>query len=307
MQWGDTGLDDHQIAFVLRTLPDAVLVADDSWGLLDTRVLHVVNGDVSHTVKASGPDNTHFPRELEAHRTVTDTLCAAGDTGALVAADEQHRVLLLERVPGHLALGTTDEHSPEVHRQAGAVLRRLHEHGTRHDPTFLLHEQVKALRALDAPHRISPDVVTRTRAALEMLPTDHTEEPLVPTHGDFHPRNWIVAGDDAADATDATDARGDHADDHDRHRRLRVIDFGRFGWRPASFDLTRLAVLHWQQDPALEAAFFDGYGDDPRTPDAWRWLQLREAVGTATWAYAVGDEGFEAQGHDMLRNALAAF
>jgi len=84
-------------------------------------------------------------------------------------------------------------------------------------------------------------------------------------------------------------------------------DFGRFGWRPASFDLTRLAVLHWQHDPALEAAFFDGYGDDPRTPDAWRWLQLREAVGTATWAYAVGDEGFEAQGHDMLRRALAAF
>lgn len=284
MQWGDTGLDGHQIAFVLRTLPDAVLVADDSWGLLDTRVLHIVNGDVSYTVKASGPDNTHFPRELEAHRTVTDALCTAGDAGALVSADEEHRVLVLERVPGHLALGTADEHDPEVHRQAGAVLRRLHDHGTRHDPTFLLHEQAKALRALDAPHRISADVVARTRAALEMLPTDHADEPLVPTHGDFHPRNWIV--DDG---------------------RLRVIDFGRFGWRPASFDLTRLAVLHWQHDPTLEAAFFDGYGDDPRESDAWRWLQLREAVGTATWAYAVGDEGFEAQGHDMLRRALAAF
>lgn len=284
MQWGDTGLDGHQIAFVLRTLPDAVLVADDSWGLLDTRVLHVVNGDVSYTVKASGPDNTHFPRELEAHWTVTDALRTAGDTGALVAADEEHRVLVLERVPGHLALGTADEHDPEAHRQAGALLRRLHDHGTRHDPTFLLHEQAKALRALDAPHRISADVIARTRAALEMLPTDHADEPLVPTHGDFHPRNWIV--DDG---------------------RLRVIDFGRFGWRPASFDLTRLAVLHWQHDPTLEAAFFDGYGDDPRESDAWRWLQLREAVGTATWAYAVGDEGFEAQGHDMLRRALAAF
>ncbi|TCL79667.1 MULTISPECIES: aminoglycoside phosphotransferase family protein [unclassified Curtobacterium] len=289
MQWGDTGLDGHQIAFVLRTLPDAVLVADDSWGLLDTRVLHVVNGAVSYTVKASGPDNTHFPRELEAHRTVTDALCTAGDAGALVSADEDHRVLVLERVPGHLALGTADEHAPDVHRQAGAVLRRLHDHGTRHDPTFLLREQAKALAALDAPHRISSDVAARTRAALEMLPTDHPDEPLVPTHGDFHPRNWIVDDED------------------DCHGRLRVIDFGRFGWRPASFDLTRLAVLHWQDDPALEAAFFDGYGDDPRESDGWRWLQLREAVGTATWAYAVGDEGFEAQGHDMLRDALAAF
>lgn len=297
MQWGDTGLDDHQIAFVLRTLPGAVLVADDSWGLLDTKVLHVVNGNVSYTVKASGQDNTHFPRELEAHRTVTDALRTAGDTGALVAADEQHRVLVLERVPGHLALGTADEHDPEVHRQAGIVLRRLHDHGTRHDPTFLLHEQAKALRALDAPHRISHDVVARIRAALEMLPTDHADESLVPTHGDFHPRNWIVDDEDD-DEEDARDSR---------RRRLRVIDFGRFGWRPASFDLTRLAVLHWQHDPALEAAFFDGYGDDPREPGAWRWLQLREAVGTATWAYAVGDESFEAQGHDMLRGALAAF
>ncbi|TCU87753.1 phosphotransferase family enzyme [Curtobacterium sp. PhB25] len=295
MHWGDTGLDDHQIAFVLHTLPDAVLVADDSWGLLDTRVLHVVDGDVGYTVKASGQDNTHFPRELDAHRTVTDDLCAAGDTGALVAADEQHRVLILERVPGYLALGTPDEHAPDVHRQAGAVLRRLHDHGTRHDPTFLLHEQAKAFRALDTPHRISSDVVARTRAALEMLPTDHPDEPLVPTHGDFHPRNWIV--DDEGDG---------HGHGHG-HGRLRVIDFGRFGWRPASFDLTRLAVLHWQDDPALEAAFFDGYGDDPRESDAWRWLQLREAVGTATWAYAVGDEGFEAQGHDMLRRALTAF
>ncbi|ROR36561.1 phosphotransferase family enzyme [Curtobacterium sp. JUb34] len=303
MQWGDTGLDDDQIAFVFRTLPDAVLVADDSWGLLDTRVLHVVAGDDSYTVKASGQDNTHFPRELEAHRTVTDALRTAGDAGALVSADEGHRVLVLERVPGHLALGTADEHAPDVHRQAGAVLRRLHDQGIRHDSTFLLHEQAKALRALDAPHRISADVVARTRAALEMLPTDHADEPLVPTHGDFHPRNWIVGNGDNGENDDSN---ADN-DSRIRARRLRVIDFGRFGWRPASFDLTRLAVLHWQHDPALEAAFFAGYGHDPREPDAWRWLQLREAVGTATWAHAVGDEGFEAQGHDMLRHALAAF
>jgi len=294
MHWGDTGLDDDQIAFVQETLHDAVVVADDSWGLLDTRVLHIRAGDDGFTVKASGPTNTHFPRELEAHRTATAALRASGDTGALVAANEEHRVLVLERVPGHLALGTPDEHDPDVHRQAGSLLRRLHDQDTRQDPTFLQHEQAKALAALDAPHRIPDDVVARARAALRALPNDTSTQSLVPTHGDFHPRNWIVDND-------ALDARDDH------HRRLRVIDFGRFGWRPASFDLTRLAVLHWQHDPRLEAAFFDGYGDDPRTPDAWRWLQLREAVGTATWAYAVGDEGFEAQGHDMLQGALAAF
>ena len=31
---------------------------------------------------------------------------------------------------------------------------------------------------------------------------------------------------------------------------------------------------------------------------------LREAVGTAVWAYQVGDEPFEKQGHRMLQDAL---
>jgi hypothetical protein len=42
-------------------------------------------------------------------------------------------------------------------------------------------------------------------------------------------------------------------------------------------------------------------------PDTWRWLQLREAVGTAVWTFAVDDETFEAQGLRMVRDALAAF
>ena len=69
----------------------------------------------------------------------------------------------------------------------------------------------------------------------------------------------------------------------------------------------RLAVLYWERRPELERAFLDGYGEDPRDPEDWRWLQLREAVGTAVWAYAVHDESFEAQGHRMLREALTAF
>lgn len=56
---------------------------------------------------------------------------------------------------------------------------------------------------------------------------------------------------------------------------------------------------------ALEAAFIEGYGSDPREPGAWRRNRIREAVGTAAWAYQVGDEAFERQGHRMIAEALA--
>ncbi|WP_255414769.1 hypothetical protein [Pseudarthrobacter sp. AG30] len=39
----------------------------------------------------------------------------------------------------------------------------------------------------------------------------------------------------------------------------------------------------------------------------WRIDLLREAIGTAVWAYQVGDGNFERQGHRMLREAVDRF
>lgn len=282
MQWGSTGLGADQVAFVERTVPGARVVSDDSWGLLDTQVLHVVGDHHDVTVKASGTENTHFPRELLAHREWTAPLVATGDVGTLLAADEDLRVLVLERVPGHLALGTPDEHDPDVHRQAGTLLRRLHDQHMVRDDGYLRAETEKALASLTAPHRIPAEVVERATDLLRSC--EPTSTTLVPAHGDWQPRNWIVD-----------------------EGRLRLIDFGRFAFRPRSTDLTRLAVQHWRTAPELERAFFAGYGDDPRDPDDWRWLQLREAIGTVVWSFAVGTEPFEEQGRRMLADALAAF
>jgi hypothetical protein len=71
-------------------------------------------------------------------------------------------------------------------------------------------------------------------------------------------------------------------------------------------DLARLAVQDFRRDPNLEAAFLDGYGSDPREPDAWHRTQVREAIGTAAWAHRVGDESFESQGHRMIAEVLSA-
>lgn len=284
MGWRGTGLTEEQGAFVADVVPGVEVLADDSWGLLDTQVLHVRGQDGERTVKACGPENTHFPRELRAHRLWTDDLVRTRHTSALLAADEALRVLVLDRVPGHLALGSADETDPDVHRQAGALLRRLHDRYAERDDGYADRERTKALGALDRPHRITREATEHARALLGE--PDDGPVVVVPTHGDWHPRNWIVD-----------------------HGRLAAIDFGRAALRPATSDLTRLAVLHWADDPGLERAFADGYGSDPRAldPQAWRLLQLREAVGTAVWAYSIGDTAFEAQGHRMLDDALAAF
>ncbi|MFC8523417.1 phosphotransferase family protein [Pseudarthrobacter sp. NPDC057230] len=107
---------------------------------------------------------------------------------------------------------------------------------------------------------------------------------VVPTHGDWQPRNWL--SDQGA---------------------VKAIDFGRFDFRPAVTDFCRLTVQQWQQAPSLEAAFLRGYGEDPRSQSVWRMNLLREAVGTAVWARFVGDEAFESQGHRMLHQALQNF
>ena len=134
---------------------------------------------------------------------------------------------------------------------------------------------------LDREHRIAPDVEARLRDEIASWPTPPAT--LVPTHGDWQPRNWLV---------------------HDES--VSVIDFGRAGLRPAMTDLGRLAVQDFTGDPALERAFLEGYGSDPRVPDAWHRNVIRDAIGTAAWAFTVGDEGFEAQGHRMISAALAA-
>lgn len=75
--------------------------------------------------------------------------------------------------------------------------------------------------------------------------------------------------------------------------------------RPALTDFARLAAQDFRRDPNLEAAFLDGYGPDPRTPDTWYRTRVREAIGTACWARRVGSESFEAQGHQMIAEVLS--
>ena len=144
-------------------------------------------------------------------------------------------------------------------------------------------ETAKSCRWLESPHRIPAEHVREIEAVLG----EYEPRPVVavPTHGDWHPRNWLV---------------------ETPLGRVRVIDFGRFQWRPAQTDLVRCWSQEWRDRPDLEAAHMAGYGTDPRDV-TWRIECLRQAIGTAAWARQMGDEPFEHQGLEMIVRVLDLF
>lgn len=273
-------LDPTQQALVDAWLPDAEFVADLSWELMGTAVLRLRTPGGDRVVKAGGPANHHIGREIAAHLHFTGPWTGSGRAARMLRHDADARILVLTFLPGSLVDGTPAERDPALYRQAGSLLAALHRQAARPSDDYELRENQKALRLLESDHRIAPEAIAPLRAILDAdFPPPVT---LVPTHGDWIPRNWLVDGDT-----------------------LRAIDFGRADWRPAATDFARLAAHIWRADPALETAFLDGYGSDPRSPSRWRILQVREAIGTAVWTYQMGDEPFERQGHRMIEWALA--
>lgn len=264
-------------------LGETELVGDLSWHLVDTVVLHARcdAGDV--IVKAAGPANHHIAREIAAHSGVTTPLIAARRTSRMLHADEDLRVFVLEYQPGILVQGSGHELSPDVHRQAGEMLRLIHDaEPPRGDDEYLVRIAARAATWLETDHRIDPADVGAAKEILGSVIPSTVE--VVPTHGDWHTRNWLIDGS-----------------------RVTAIDFGRFGRRTRSSDLCRLAVKEWRASPQLERAFLDGYGADPRDPRVWRLELLCEAIGTAAWARRVRDDAFEAQGLRQLSEALRLF
>lgn len=282
MMTGPDTLTSRQRELLALWFPDADLIADLSWGLIGTTVLHLrtEHGDV--IVKAGDRRDVHIAREIRAHRSWTAPWLRDRRVGRLLHADDDARMLATSYLPGALVQETPAETDPEVHRQAGALLALFHGQTACADPSWWSHQREHVLEALARPHRISDGMARTARADVSAWP----DEPavLVPTHGDYHGRNWLVDGDS-----------------------VRVIDLGRADLRPALEDFTRLSGRLFPAHPACEKAFIAGYGSDPRAEDrsAWRRMLLREAISTAVWAFGVGDEEFERHGLRLLDDLLS--
>jgi aminoglycoside/choline kinase family phosphotransferase len=277
--WG--ALDARQRALVAAWLPGAEVEADLGWGLVPTTVLRVRAADGRRcVVKAGGPSDHHIAREIRAHLSWLAPWVREGRAPTLLHHDADARVLVTRWLPGRLVLDDPAADDPEVHAQAGRLLAQLHAVEARRDDGYEARENARMRRWLGSPHRIPAADAARLAAMVDGWP----EPPavLVPTHGDWQPRNWLL---------------------HDRE--VRAIDLGRADLRPAATDLARLAARDFRRDPALEAAFLDGYGGDPRDPGAWARTRVREAVATAAWAHQVGDEAFEREGLALVAEVLA--
>ena len=264
-------------------LGDMDVVADLSWGLVDTVVLHIRSAAGDVVLKAAGPDNHHLLREISAHQRWTGPWLASGAVGRLLHSSAHERMLCVDYLPGELVQAVPEAAGdPETHRQAGALLAAFHGQSSTTDDEYEAAADAKAIAWLDSEHRIDAATEAELRAAIASH--DHPPVTLVPTHGDWHTRNWLI-----------------------HEGTVRVIDLGRADWRPAPTDFARLANREWQGRPDLEAAFLDGYGPDPREAAVWRATLLREAIGTAVWAYQVGDVPFEQQGHHRIQAALQLY
>lgn len=286
--WEHPGLSDRQRTRLDVTYPGARIEADHSWPFGIT-VLEFVHGERRLLLKASGTPH-HLEREYRAHTRWLEDL--GDDVPSLVGYDAGAGLLVKTFLPGRIALGGPAEHDPGTFRQAGELLGRLHR-GT--DPVSAPHYEesmVRKTRAwLGRAGGLVPEAQLRTVAGWLELFRPGTVE-LVPTHGDYQPRNWLVRADG----------------------RLAVIDFGRAELRPWYSDLVRMDHHDFEDRPGLRTAFLDGYdrpGPPPVTaPDAGemepgRLLdELMQAIGTIVWSRDMGDAAFEEHGRTMLTRIL---
>lgn len=273
-------LRDRQHALLESWLPGHRVVRDHSWGLVDNAVLEVEARGRRYVVKADGPTHHHVQRELDAHERWLGPWVSAGRAPRMVAGEREAGIVVTEFLPGELVLDSPAQEDPDTFRQAGRLLAQLHAQPGYVDPDHEAAENAKVLRNLNQAHRINPDVEQRLRSMVASWPVEPVA--LVPTHGDWQPRNWLA-----------------------HEGVVSAIDFGRASLRPALTDWLRLEARDFRYDVAREAAFVEGYGSDPREPGAWFRERVREAVNTTVWAHLVGDEPFEAEGHAMIERVLA--
>ena len=251
-----------------------------SWGVQDIRVLRVRSPEGPVVVKAS-PTLHHIQREIRAYRDMTEPLGTRSPR--LLYGNGRVGLIVATWLPGHLVEGGAHEYSPETFRQAGELLALLHRpvQETRSYDPAAVH---KIGDFLDRADRLAPQ--THLEAARHLLRT-HRPAPrmLYATHGDYQPRNWV-----------------------EDQGVVRVIDFGRAGYRPWVTDLVRLEHAYFTDHPELRSAFLGAYRRDPEDePGSWLLDNLLQSLGTIVWAHDVGDAPFEQSGREMLARVVERF
>lgn len=261
------------------------VVADRSWvELALSVVLEVVTADGTPLIVKSHNDVFRNQLEVAAYRQWVPAIADRAPT--LVAADEAGRVLVLTKLD---AAAPALELPPSVYADAGAVLRRFHSSGQELvDPGWAaqrlanLHSWIERV----PPGLIANDDiewVERQAAVLLDLPPP----PLVPCHGDFQPRNWLVADDGRVFVFDFEKARHDWW----------IHDIQRMWWK------------EWRGHPERRDSFLAGYGSELNETEqaGFRANSARGHLVQIAWATEHGDHEFADAGRAYLSTMRLQF
>jgi aminoglycoside phosphotransferase (APT) family kinase protein len=282
-------LPDPVARFAEQAAGPGATVADRSWARANSNVWELTTPSGARFFLKVHPGVLFHRREVNAYRNWTARL-GAGRAPVLLRADADMLAIVVSALPGYLACDpkVPAAAQPEIHRQAGELLRRFHEAappsagtaGTDRVAARVEEHLARAAGLLDSTQ------VSLVREHAARLPLLARNLPVVPTHGDAQPRNFLW--DPAAG-------------------RLSLIDFERAEPAPAVRDLVRLAYGPWDGHPALREAFFDGYGR-PLAADAdaaLRSYAALDALSGIQWGSAHGDTETVTRGYRTLA-ALAA-
>lgn len=248
-------------------------VTDCSWHRDSSAVWRLTSASGSWYLKRHSSGLFHA-REVAALRNWAPTL-GPGRVPELAAADPEILVMIVTAVPGEpvpgLQLSSRDEQ--QVHWQAGRLLRRLHEIR----PATTADEDVGRLTSRVDEHLdhvgglLSPAQRGLARECASRLTRLGPKVPVVASHGDFQPRNWLW---DTASA------------------RLGVIDWERAEPAAAIRDVARLEDGPWDGKPGLREHFFAGYGRDltPEEDEALFCYAVLDALSGLRWGLANCDD-----------------
>lgn len=222
-------------------------------------------------------------RERNAYRDWANDL--PGAPRLLAAENGPHPALLLSALPGVPAPSADLDGAGwvEVHRRAGRFAHALHTTPLQHADPLPLSDALAARmdRWLARARRLVPAAIAD--AVAQRFDTTWADGMArVPTHRDFAPYNWIVAGNGNTE--------------------VGVVDFGHS--RPDLWlaDVAKLAFDAWTGRPELRDAFFDGYGRPP-TPEETAGLHqvgLLHGLATLVWALEHGDRAAAETGRSVL-------
>ncbi|MFH8404348.1 phosphotransferase [Streptomyces sp. NPDC018019] len=258
-------------------------VRNVSWRPDGARVWELTRADAARFFLKTAPSAACYTRETHAYRHAVPALGHA-HAPVLVDSDPGRLALLLTAAPGAGASGAALGRAgrTELYRQAGGLLRRLHDACGAAGPAggadrwadtrqAAAEEHVAALSAAGALDAAERRLVLDRAAVLPLLPP----LPAGFLHGDVgeHHFLWDAAG-----------------------RRLAFAGFARARLGCAAEDLVRVTCGAYPGDPALRAAFLRGYGRELTDAERYALPALAALDAAEVWARGVRTGDTEAVG-----------